>query len=79
MPEDLPKAVLVLVWLLGGTIMFGALLMHASVLGSVVFALLFFGLPVACLWLACGLPASEKEESAVEKSFRRKGGECAML
>ena len=47
LPEDLPKAILVLIWLLSGTIMFGALLMKTSVLGSVVFALLFFGLPVA--------------------------------
>ena len=46
MPEDLPKAVLILVWLLSGTIIFGALLMKSTVLWSLVFAVVFFGLPV---------------------------------
>jgi len=46
MPEDIPKAVLILVWLLGGTIIFGWLLMKFTVLSSFIFALAFFGLPV---------------------------------
>ena len=46
MPEDLPKAVLVLIWLLSGTIIFGALLMTSSILVALLFALLFFGVPV---------------------------------
>ena len=46
MPEDLPQAIRVLLWLLSGTIIFGALLMKSSVLISLVFAVLFFGLPV---------------------------------
>ncbi len=46
MPEDLPKAIMVLLWLLGGTIIFGALLMKSTVLSSFVFLTIFFGLPV---------------------------------
>ena len=46
MPEDIPKAVVILIWLLSGTIIFGALLMKSTLLNSVVFALIFFGLPV---------------------------------
>jgi len=46
MPEDIPKAVMILIWLLSGTIIFGWLLMEYTVLLSVIFALVFFGLPV---------------------------------
>lgn len=46
MPEDLPRAVMILIWLLSGTIIFGALLMKSTVLNSVIFAVIFFGLPV---------------------------------
>lgn len=46
MPEDIPKAVMILIWLLSGTIIFGALVMKSSVLNSVIFAVLFFGVPV---------------------------------
>jgi len=46
MPEDIPKAVMVLIWLLSGTIIFGWLLMKSTILISVVFALVFFILPV---------------------------------
>ena len=46
MPEDLPKAVMILIWLLSGTIVFGALLMKSTVLNALIFALLFFGAPV---------------------------------
>lgn len=46
MPEDLPKAIAILIWLLSGTIAFGALLMQSGVVSAVIFALLFFGLPV---------------------------------
>lgn len=46
MPEDIPKAVMILIWLLSGTIIFGWLLMDSTVLIAFVFALVFFGLPV---------------------------------
>ncbi|MEJ2141851.1 MAG: hypothetical protein P8Y24_05770 [Gammaproteobacteria bacterium] len=46
MPEDLPRAVMVLIWLLSGTIIFGALLMKSSTLNALIFAVVFFGLPV---------------------------------
>lgn len=48
MPEDLPKAVIVLIWLLSGTIIFGYLLMAFPYLYSIIFAVIFFGAPV--LW-----------------------------
>ena len=51
MPEDLPKAVMILLWLLSGTIIFGALLMKSTLLNSFVFVLLFFGGPVLAYWL----------------------------
>lgn len=50
MPEDLPKAVMILLWLLSGTIVFGALLMKSTVLNSIVFVLVFFGVPVFIYW-----------------------------
>lgn len=46
MPEDIPKAVMILVWLLVGVIIFGWLLMKYTVLASLVFVLVFFILPV---------------------------------
>jgi hypothetical protein len=46
MPEDIPKAVMILVWLLSGVIIFGWLLMAYPVMYSFFFALLFFGVPV---------------------------------
>lgn len=46
MPEDIPKAVMILLWLLIGVIVFGWLLMAYPVMVSIVFALVFFGLPV---------------------------------
>jgi len=46
MPEDLPKAVMILIWLLSGIIIFGWLLIEYPVMYSFVFALVFFGLPV---------------------------------
>jgi|GEM_PF-1856652 len=50
MPEDLPKAVAILLWLLIGTIIFGALVMKSTLLNSAIFLLLFFGVPVALYW-----------------------------
>lgn len=50
MPEDLPKAVIVLIWLLSGTIIFGYLLMAFPTVYSIIFAIIFFGAPV--LWNA---------------------------
>ena len=46
MPEDLPKAVKILLWLLSGTIIFGWLLMDSTVLNSFAFLAVYFGLPV---------------------------------
>ncbi|GMR01417.1 MAG: hypothetical protein BMS9Abin19_0798 [Gammaproteobacteria bacterium] len=46
MPEDMPKAVIMLIWLLSGTIIFGWLLMEYTVLSSLIFALVFFALPI---------------------------------
>jgi len=46
MPEDIQKAVMTLTWLLSGVIIFGWLLMEYSVLSSLIFALVFYGLPV---------------------------------
>ncbi len=46
MPEDLPKAVLVLLWLLIGTIVFGYLLMAHPTGFSILFATVYFGLPI---------------------------------
>lgn len=47
MPEDIPKAVIVLVWLLTGTITLGALIMHSTYLNVFIFAIIFYGVPVA--------------------------------
>ena len=46
MPEDTPKAIMVLIWLLSGVIIFGWLLMGYAVMASFIFALVFFGAPV---------------------------------
>ncbi len=46
MPEDIPKAIMVLVWLLTGVIIFGWLLMEHALIFSFGFALFFFGVPV---------------------------------
>jgi len=46
MPEDLPKAVKVLLWLLIGLIILGYLIMKQPIYVSVIFALLFYGIPV---------------------------------
>lgn len=47
MPQDLPKAVMILIWLLSGTIIVGALLMKVGVVSVLLFILLYFALPVA--------------------------------
>lgn len=46
MPEDIPKAVMILLWLLIGTIIFGWLLMEYSYLISFGFLPVYFGVPV---------------------------------
>jgi len=48
MPEDLPKAVMVLVWLLIGVIVIGYLIMAFTWSSALIFALLYYGAPV--LW-----------------------------
>ncbi len=46
MPEDIQKAVMILIWLLSGVIIFGWLLMEYAAMYSLIFALVFFGFPV---------------------------------
>ncbi|MDH5178950.1 MAG: hypothetical protein OEZ39_07710 [Gammaproteobacteria bacterium] len=46
MPEDIPKTVAILIWLLTGVIIFGWLLMEYAAWISFVFALLYFSIPV---------------------------------
>lgn len=46
MPKDLPTAVMILIWLLSGVIIFGWLLMEYETHYSFLFALVFFGVPV---------------------------------
>jgi hypothetical protein len=46
MPENIPKAVIILIWLLSGVIIFGWLLMEYTAMYSFIFALAFFGFPV---------------------------------
>jgi len=46
MPEDLPKAVMILVWLLIGVIIFGYLLMAYATGFSILFAAIYFGFPI---------------------------------
>ncbi|MDH5648817.1 MAG: hypothetical protein OEY67_04110 [Gammaproteobacteria bacterium] len=48
MPDDLPKAIIILLWLLLGVIVFGYLLMKHAALVSLAFALVYYGTPV--LW-----------------------------
>lgn len=47
MPKDVPVAVMVLIWLLTGVIIFGWLLMDFPTMYSFLFALVFFTVPVA--------------------------------
>jgi ABC-type polysaccharide/polyol phosphate export permease len=46
MPEDLPRAVIVLVWLLVGTIILGYLIMAQPYIFSAIFVLIFYGVPI---------------------------------
>jgi len=46
MPEDVPKAVMVLIWLLSGTIIVGWLIMEHPYLYSILFITVFFAVPV---------------------------------
>jgi len=46
MPKDLPTAVMILIWLLTGVIIFGWLLMEYPTIYSFLFAFIFFGVPV---------------------------------
>ena len=60
MPEDLPKAVLVLLWLLIGVIVLGYLIMARPLTEAAVFALLFYGIPV---WWQLKRKGSEQSTS----------------
>ena len=46
MPEDIPKAVMILLWLLIGVIVFGYLLMTYPTWYAFAFAAVFYGIPV---------------------------------
>ncbi|MCG6976793.1 MAG: hypothetical protein LJE56_10410 [Acidiferrobacterales bacterium] len=46
MPEDIPKAVMILLWLLIGVIVFGYLIMAYPTLYGIVFAIVFYGVPI---------------------------------
>jgi len=46
MPEDIPKAVIILTWLLIGLIIFGYLVMTYATGFSILFAIIYYGLPV---------------------------------
>jgi hypothetical protein len=48
MPEDLPKAILILLWLLIGVIVFGYLIMEYPIMNGIVFAVIYYGMPI--LW-----------------------------
>jgi len=45
MPEDIPKAVMILIWLMVGVIIFGALLWESYVSHAFIFAVVFYGIP----------------------------------
>lgn len=49
MPEDLPKAIIILLWLLIGVIVFGYLVMEYPIWYGIVFAVVFYGIPAT--WL----------------------------
>ena len=51
MPEDLPKAVLILLWLLSGVIVFGYLLMQNTVASALVFAAIYYAVPTLTYWI----------------------------
>ncbi|MFV1997651.1 MAG: hypothetical protein ACC641_06525 [Acidiferrobacterales bacterium] len=46
MPEDLPEAVMVLSWLLIGLIVIGYLIMAYAMGYSILFAIIYYGLPI---------------------------------
>jgi Flp pilus assembly protein TadB len=46
MPEDIPKAVMILLWLLIGVIVFGYLVMAYPTWVGFAFAAVFYGIPV---------------------------------
>ncbi len=60
MPEDLPKAVIVLLWLLVGAIIFGYLLMEKPYVYSATFLLIFYGVPIA--WNTLKKETKKEEE-----------------
>lgn len=43
-PEDLPKAVMILLWLLIGVIIIGVLILETDLIYSVLFAAVYYGL-----------------------------------
>ena len=45
MPEDIPKAVMILIWLLSGTITVGWLIMEYPYSYSIIFITVFFIIP----------------------------------
>lgn len=65
MPENILKAVIILIWLLSGVIIFGWLLMEYTVIYSFIFALVFFGFPVLLYMLI----AKRKDKSLNESDI----------
>ena len=61
MPEDLPKAVIVLLWLLIGAVIFGYLLMQYPYIYSASFLFIFYGVPIA--WNAMKKDTKKEEVS----------------
>lgn len=51
MPENIFKAVVILIWLLSGTIIFGYLIMDSTYTNALIFLLLFYALPVTAYML----------------------------
>lgn len=45
MPENLPRAVAILLWLLIGVIVFGYLLMAHDTLAAILFAVVYYAVP----------------------------------
>jgi uncharacterized membrane protein len=63
MPENTLKAVIILIWLLSGVIIFGWLLMEFAAMFSFLFALVFFGFPVLVYTLI-----AKRKDVALNKS-----------
>lgn len=52
MPDNLPKAVIILLWLLIGVIVIGFLLMHSSLVNTFLFAVIFYSPALVIYYLS---------------------------